>query len=323
MRTLWMLLAVGLLVGCNPAQTIIDDASAQYATGDKIGAARSLEKLQRDHPDDVLVTNGRLLAVQWLTEAAEAEEDPGRRKALLREVLEWEPDHSRIWTRLCEMEFDAEAWEAAQGCLDEGRAHLPKDQRDRFEEILTKRADDAAGAAERAALLASDDAADWRALRRDHAGSDEAAQAQTRLLTSSICEDLFRFVEPLKLEGVNDPRAWGPAVAKETTRNGQVNALTEARDGARRLRADVEQMQAEAAEHGVLNEAEEATRASIEAAYASLLGPLEALEAAFAKKKYKMEDRTGAVAAFDEALEALLGPIQTTRREAGKDCEPG
>lgn len=323
MRALWGLLGAVLLVGCNPAQAVIDEAETLYAAGDKLAAARHLERMKRDHPDDVLVTNAHLLAVKWLEEAAVAEEDPGRRKALWREILEWEPDHSRIWTRLCEVEFEAEVWDEAKACLDAGRPHLPQDRRDRFDEILARREADAAGAHERARLLASADAADWRTLRRDHAGSDEAAEAEAKLLAGSICEDLFRFVEPLKLEGVNDPRPWGPAVARETTRNGQVNALTSVRDAARRLRPILAQLQADAASHATLNEAEEATRASLEAAYASLLPPLDALEAVFARKKYKMEDRTDAVEAFDVALQPLLGPIQQTRREATRDCEPG
>ena len=318
---LWLLpLALVLAAGCNKAKPILSEAEAVYEAGDPVAAAQVLERMAVEAPGAAEQTRATLLAVQWLSEAEEVADAPERRRELLNKALEWEPGNARVRSALCRLEFDIEDWEAADRCVQEGREIIPPDRLQRFDELLTRRARDAAQAEERARLLASDDPADWRRLRRRHGGSAEAGLADDRLMEASICEELSRFTEPLELKGAGGPMDWGERLGSATDRNGQVSALSGIRDEAERLSSDLADRKAALEVHGVLPGEQDIQR-SLLAAYTSLEPPLARLRRAFAKKVYKVEDRTAALVRFGGDVQGLIRDLREARLGAEKSCD--
>lgn len=317
----WMLPAALLLLsGCNKAKSILEEAESAHEAGDPVGAAEILERMVVEAPGAPEQTRAALLAVRWLTEAEEATEDPGRRRELLHEALEWESDNARTRTALCRLEFDLEDWDAARSCVDEGREVIPTDRLQRFDELLARRDREAEQAVERGRLLASADPADWRRLRRRYGASPEASLADDKLMEASICEDLFRFTEPLKLKGSGSPTDWGERLGREDDRNGQVTVLTEVRDEAERLATSLADTRAALKIHGALPGEEEIQR-SLLAAYASLEPPLGRLQRAFGGSVYKVEDRTDAVVRFGCDMRDLVFSLRDARKGAEQTCD--
>ncbi len=309
-----------LLTGCNKAKSIIAEAEATYEAGDPVAAATILERVAVEAPDASEQTLATLLAVRWLGEAVEATDDVDQKRVLLDRALEWEPGNPRTAAAMCRLELDLENWEAARRCVDTGRDVIPPDRLERFDQLLARHDREAEEAVERQRLLASEDPADWRRLRRRHGGSMEASLADEKLLEASVCEDLFRFTEPLKLKGSGSPEGWGDRLGRESDRSGQVTALTEVRDETDRLATSLSETKAALESHGVV-EGEEAVQRSLLAAYASLERPLQRLQRAFAKKVYKVEDRQAAVARFGRDLSELVVDLRETRKGAEETCD--
>lgn len=322
LRTLLVLGMAALLAsasGCSRAKSILSEAQDAYEGGDPVAAARILDRMATEAPGAREHTRATMLAVQWLTEAAEASDEPDKQRELLGEALRWEPGNSLARAALCRLEFDLEAWDAARSCVAEGKGTLPPDRLERFEEMLADHDRDEAAAAERRRLIASTDPADWRRLRRYHGGSEEAGLADDKLAEASICEELFRFTEPLDIGG-SGSLDWGERLGKEEDRNGQVTALTEIRDEAVRLAADIAERRAALEAHAV-QPGEEGLRSSLLGAYASLEGPLSRLDRAFAKSVYKVEDRAAAVARFGHDIGSRVRTLKEVRTAAEETCD--
>ena len=321
-RMHWWVLPAALLlaVGYNKAKPILSEAEALYEAGDPVAAAAVLERMAVEAPGAAEQTRATLLAVRWLAEAEEVTDDPERRRELLHQALEWEPDNARTRSGLCRLEFDIEDWEAAQRCVQEGRDVIPTDRLQRFDELLARRARDLEQGEERARLLASEDPADWRRLRRRHGGSAEAGVADDRLMDASICEELSRFTEPLELKGAGGPMDWGERLGSATDRNGQVTALSGIRDEADRLRVALAERKAALEDHGVLP-GEEGIQRSLLAAYTSLEPPLARLLRAFGGKVYKVEERTAALVRLGRDIQEVVLDLRDARRGAEKTCD--
>jgi hypothetical protein len=316
-----ILLALALAtLGCNKAKGIITDAEATYAAGDPVGAAHTLERLRTEAPDAPELTRATMLAVQWLSEAADQAEKQDRRRELLDEALVWEPDNARTRSARCRIEFEDEAWHAARSCVEAGRDVIPTDRLERFDELLAGQARTIEQAAERESLLASADPDDWRRLRRRYGGSLEAVDANDKLLAASLCEDLFRFTEPLRMQGSGSPLDWGDRLGREGDRNGQVTVLTEVREQAERLATSLQEQRTALQGHGVLP-GEESIQASLLESYGAIEPPLERLLRAYRKKVYKVEDRTAAVARFGQDTQQLVLPLREARKGAEASCD--
>jgi len=324
MRSMFVLLAALLACfatsGCNKAGDALEQAIATYESGDTLGAVEALEQLRIDHPDSPEVRRAAMLAGRWLLEATEDIEDPERRLEYLTAALTWEPDNSRLWSARCRIELDREAWEALRDCAEQGDAYLPSDRKQQFAERLADHDARQSDAAERQQLLEAGTDGAMRTLLRRYPGSPEAEVAAERLSTASLCADMFRFVEILRLQGDGGPLGWGPRVAAEQDRNGQVTALAHVREQQQAFSDLLESTRKELTEHEVI-EGEAPIRDGLLAAYDSMGPSLSGLQRAYARRKYKVEDRIVAVVAFDQKIQRLRFDLRDAREASEASCQ--
>lgn len=309
-----------LLVSCtDPAEQIMTEAQALYDAGDPPAAAETLRRLHTETPGASEIATAALLAVRWLTEAAEAAETDDERRRLYRAALDWEPDHSRVWSALCRIEFDAKRWEEGRACVKEGTEYLPADRLQGFTEQLERHDRDVALAAERSRLLDAGDLDSWDELVLSFPDSEEAATAREMIVRTSLCRELARFTEPLKMIGPRSPRTWAERVRKESDRSAQVTVLTQVRDEARLFTEEMGRVKTGLVNHKVMD-GEDAIRDSLVSAYTLLEPHLGKLDRAYNRRKYKLEDRLTAVERFDMELGRAWPQMKEARRAADKDC---
>jgi len=316
-----LLLAVALgVTGCqDKAELILEEATALYEAGDPGAAAQTLRRMHTETPAAPQVSTAALLATRWLTEAAEAAETDEERRRLYRAALDWEPDHARVWSALCRIEFDAQRWEDARACVEEGRDFLPPDRLEGYTGRIARHDEEVALAAERARLLDANTLESWDELVKLFPDSDEASAARELIVRRSLCREIDRFIEPLKLIGPRSPRTWGERVRKESERSAQVTILTQVRDEARIFTGEMADVKGDLVNHGLI-EGEDAVRDGLVAAYTLLEPHLSQLDAAYNRRKYKLEDRLAAVERFDMELGRAWPSLKDARKAADRGC---
>jgi hypothetical protein len=198
-----VLVAIFLLTGgCNKGKDLMGEARKQHDSGRLDGALSTLAQVRQQAPGTPEVAEAASLATTWLIAAADAAPvGAAERVQRAKEVLaSWDPQSGAAQARVCRFAREAEAWDVLAGCLDKGlngKHDVPPDVIDPLRSALSAhRAElqQKADAENRAALLASDDEANWEALQQQFPGSPEAKFAAEKLARAqALCSDLDRY----------------------------------------------------------------------------------------------------------------------------------
>lgn len=202
MRWLAVFVAVAAL-GCESADSLIDDAKQKQASGELDAALTLLGRVKDKYPGTESETEARSLAEAWLVAVADLEPNPSSARVRLDEALEWNPKSGAAQIRICRMLIHEKKLEEAQECVGhdmEGKTGAPEIIAKQVHAALSKRKNASTGD-ERKRLLASSSPHHWEALLTRYPDSPEAKEARLKLRGyQSLCADLDRFVEKLETE---------------------------------------------------------------------------------------------------------------------------
>jgi hypothetical protein len=192
-----------LSAGCREQKKLLDEARQAQAASKLDEALTTLEIVKSRFPDSPEAREARVLATEWLIQAADKAPGPQDRKLRLDQALAWTPDSGAAQARLCLVRLELSDFEAARTCLSadlRDKKAVPEELVSRAKEALARH-DSELSAGERKRLLGSKSPSQWQELVKRYPGSEEARQAERKLKShGSLCVELERFTKPMRAE---------------------------------------------------------------------------------------------------------------------------